>query len=327
MTFALRGFPGGAQGKEPACRGRRQKRRGFDPWVGRIPWRRTRQLTPVLLPGESHGQRSLVGYSPWGRRERDTTGHTHRSAADVWASRGGWEGSRARPPGGVERVCSDGAWGEERWETGLQEPQIQAQRPWGATGFASKRDVAPRSFAKGGEATAVQPRHRRQGYAPHLSVHPSGLVSCGHRRRKLGGRGSRLGLGAPSSLPWRLRRVFRRGQGHVAWRWVDPGGKGWGDRTEPGPGQHRREAWASNLCLPSAAPAWLSVRCLQGLPRPRPRPRPVVILAPCRRFCLSHLWGLRVDLVGGSQACCSVSCYIPDGPQTTENSPPTMPGG
>ena len=108
MTFALRGFPGGAQGKEPACRGRRQKRRGFDPWVGRIPWRRTRQLTPVLLPGESHGQRSLVGYSPWGRREPDTTGHTHRSAADVWASRGGWEGSRARPPGGVERVCSDG---------------------------------------------------------------------------------------------------------------------------------------------------------------------------------------------------------------------------
>ena len=35
----------------------------FDPWVGKIPWRRAWQPTPVLLPGESHGQRSLVGYT------------------------------------------------------------------------------------------------------------------------------------------------------------------------------------------------------------------------------------------------------------------------
>ena len=46
---------------------------GFDPWVGKIPWRREWQPTPVLLPGESHGLRSLVGYSPWGRKELDTT--------------------------------------------------------------------------------------------------------------------------------------------------------------------------------------------------------------------------------------------------------------
>ena len=44
-------------------------RRGFDSWVGKIPWRRTSQPTPVFSPGESHGQRSLVGYSPWGRTE------------------------------------------------------------------------------------------------------------------------------------------------------------------------------------------------------------------------------------------------------------------
>ena len=43
-------------------------RPGFDPWVGKIPWWRKWQSTPVLLPGKSHGQRSLVGYSPWGRR-------------------------------------------------------------------------------------------------------------------------------------------------------------------------------------------------------------------------------------------------------------------
>ena len=40
-------------------------RPGFDPWVGKIHWRRKWQSTPVLLPGKSHGQRSLVGYSPW----------------------------------------------------------------------------------------------------------------------------------------------------------------------------------------------------------------------------------------------------------------------
>ena len=41
--------------------------------VGKIPWRRTWQPTPVFLPGESHGQRSLVGYSPWGHQDSDMT--------------------------------------------------------------------------------------------------------------------------------------------------------------------------------------------------------------------------------------------------------------
>ena len=49
------------------------RRYRFDPWVRKIPWRRAWQPTPVFLPGESHGQRSLVGYSPWGRKESDTT--------------------------------------------------------------------------------------------------------------------------------------------------------------------------------------------------------------------------------------------------------------
>ena len=46
---------------------------GFDPWVGKIPWRRKQQPTPVFLPGESHGQRSLMDYSPWGCKESDMT--------------------------------------------------------------------------------------------------------------------------------------------------------------------------------------------------------------------------------------------------------------
>ena len=49
------------------------RRHGFHPWVGKTPWRRAQQPTPVFLPGESHGQRSLGGYSPWGLTESDTT--------------------------------------------------------------------------------------------------------------------------------------------------------------------------------------------------------------------------------------------------------------
>ena len=46
-------------------------RPGFDPWVRKILWRGKWQPTPVLLPGKSHGRRSMIGYSPWGRRESD----------------------------------------------------------------------------------------------------------------------------------------------------------------------------------------------------------------------------------------------------------------
>ena len=54
-----------------------------DPWVGKIPWRRKWQPTPVFLPGEFHGQRILAGYSPWGYKESDMTeGHTSATIYD-----------------------------------------------------------------------------------------------------------------------------------------------------------------------------------------------------------------------------------------------------
>ena len=56
------------------------RRPGFDPWVRKMPWRKKWQPTPVFLPRESHGLRSLVGYRPWGHKESDTTErltHTH----------------------------------------------------------------------------------------------------------------------------------------------------------------------------------------------------------------------------------------------------------
>ena len=57
-------FPAGASGKEATCHCRRCKKCEFDPWVGKIPWRRVWQTTPVYLPGESQGQRSLASYGP-----------------------------------------------------------------------------------------------------------------------------------------------------------------------------------------------------------------------------------------------------------------------
>ena len=66
-------LPSSAIGEEPACQSRIPKRSRFSPWVGKIPWRRAWQPTPVFLPGESHGQMSLACYSPWGHKELDTT--------------------------------------------------------------------------------------------------------------------------------------------------------------------------------------------------------------------------------------------------------------
>ena len=62
------------------------KRCKFNPWVRKILWRRAWQPTPIFLPGESHGQRSLVGYSPWGHRELDmteATEHTHTNQREA----------------------------------------------------------------------------------------------------------------------------------------------------------------------------------------------------------------------------------------------------
>ena len=71
------GLPRWLSGKESACQCRGHKRNRFDPWVRKIPWRRKWQSTPVFLPGKSHGQRSLEGYSPWGHKESDMTEHAH----------------------------------------------------------------------------------------------------------------------------------------------------------------------------------------------------------------------------------------------------------
>ena len=80
------GFPGGSVVKNPPASAEDSS---STPGSGKIPWRRKWQPTPVFLPGKSHGQRSLVGYSPWHRKESDMTKRLnsfgHRlSAAHLW---------------------------------------------------------------------------------------------------------------------------------------------------------------------------------------------------------------------------------------------------
>ena len=73
-----RGFPGSSVGKESACQCRRC---WFDPWIGKIPWRRKWHPNPGFLPGKSHGQRSLVGYSRGLAKSRARLGTAPRSSS------------------------------------------------------------------------------------------------------------------------------------------------------------------------------------------------------------------------------------------------------
>ena len=77
LVMLGRGLPRWRSGKESAFQCRRRRRCVFHPWVGKIPWRREWQPTAVFLSGKSHGQRSPVDYSPWGRmtESRTRVGH------------------------------------------------------------------------------------------------------------------------------------------------------------------------------------------------------------------------------------------------------------
>ena len=99
VTFK-KGFLGNTGGKEPVCKCRRRKRHRFDPWVGKIPWKRLWQPTPVLLPGESQGQRSLTGYSlydhkSWTRLKQLSTAQHNIQGHRVCNELMSWRGSHS----------------------------------------------------------------------------------------------------------------------------------------------------------------------------------------------------------------------------------------
>ena len=76
FVYIYIGLPKWHSGKESTCQFRRCKRHDFEPWVRKIPWSQKWQPTPVSLPGKSHGQRSLAGYSPWDCRVRHNWAQT-----------------------------------------------------------------------------------------------------------------------------------------------------------------------------------------------------------------------------------------------------------
>ena len=109
----LLGFPGSTSGKESACQCWSHKICGFDPWIRKILWRRAWQLTQVFLPGDSHGQKSLAGYSPRGLKDWDRTEVTCMHAW-LWnlVPRSGME------PGLWEvKVLTTGPSGNSLWST------------------------------------------------------------------------------------------------------------------------------------------------------------------------------------------------------------------
>ena len=73
LIFTPGGFPDGSDGKKKKKNCLHCRRLQFNPWVKKIPWRREWKPSPVFLPGEPHGKRSLEGHGPWGRRESNTT--------------------------------------------------------------------------------------------------------------------------------------------------------------------------------------------------------------------------------------------------------------
>ena len=74
IVVAFLVVPSGSEGKASACNAGDP---GSIPGLGRFPWRRKWQPTPVFMPGKSHGWRSPVGYSSWGRKEAETTERHH----------------------------------------------------------------------------------------------------------------------------------------------------------------------------------------------------------------------------------------------------------
>ena len=112
------------------------RRPGFNPWVGKVPWRRKWQPTLVFLHGKSQGQRSLAGYSPWGHKESDMTEWAHKFP--LLQSRGsrplGFSSCGSQAP--EHRLNSCGAWAQllhSMWN--LSGPEFEPMSPALAGGF------------------------------------------------------------------------------------------------------------------------------------------------------------------------------------------------
>ena len=119
-----------------------------DSWVRKIPWRRKWQSTPALLPGKSHGWRSLIGYTPWGRKESDTTEWLHLTSSLQLSNRllfsrsGAWDSFGTTWTVACQASLSLGFLRQEYWSElpspfpgDLPDPGIEPASPALAMGF------------------------------------------------------------------------------------------------------------------------------------------------------------------------------------------------
>ena len=83
-VYVYMDFLDGSDGKEYSCQCRRPGFNQNNPWVEKIPWRKEWLLTPIFLPVKFHGQRSLMGYSPWGHKESDMTEQLKLSLSNMY---------------------------------------------------------------------------------------------------------------------------------------------------------------------------------------------------------------------------------------------------
>ena len=169
LQKSKKGLPSGVSGKEPACQWRCE-RHTFSPWVGKIPWRKAWQPTPVVLPGEFHGQRSLVGYSPWGRKELgyswSSWAHTHSGLSQNWAL-GMYQQTRRT------RSCFHGAYFLMGWEDNL------FINEWANTHTHNKENINTRQRIKSGWCA-----NRGLGKPLWKSHTYMGHKKCIHRSKK-----------------------------------------------------------------------------------------------------------------------------------------------
>ena len=124
-----------------------------DPWVGKIPWRRKWQPTPVFLPGELHGQRSLACYSPWGHKESDMT----------------------ERPGRINQVSAPRGSLVESWghATEIQIGDLQGLRRSHSPGHPQTATNPTRVLASRAEQKELEGRHREPGSADVLPFYPA----------------------------------------------------------------------------------------------------------------------------------------------------------
>ena len=170
MPTRILSFPGGTSGKEPACQCRRHKRHQFDPWVRKIPWRKARPPTSVYFPGESHRQRGLAGYSPWGHKELDMTEATLHHIHSVPLLKCPLAASACQHPKTQSNICLFYSWNQAS-ECPLGEVNRQCYRAtsdvWSPVSAAPQYQSTIPSHVLSINSFFYQPLHRLHRFQFH----------------------------------------------------------------------------------------------------------------------------------------------------------------